>query len=215
MSHSSSERRRGPNALYMEKVRYLQERLQDEENVEKVIAGFDKVGKFYFGADKYRSSSDEYEGGDEIPMHTHSEFKEKYTEEMGEDDEELLDRLGASFSDAYRHAVLVNVKTLKVAPLTADGPMPKQWKGIPSVPSSDHILLWDTVQALPLLLAKSDFVVLHGDTEDSLAFFFPVPSETERKSSSRKSSSTRKNSSSNRKSSNRKNSTRKGSNRSH
>ena len=46
MSHSSSERRRGPNALYMEKVRYLQERLQDEENVEKVIAGFDKVAVY-------------------------------------------------------------------------------------------------------------------------------------------------------------------------
>jgi hypothetical protein len=206
---SSSESRRVTPALYQEymaKVHYLQNHMNKRKVAKKVVSGFDKIGKFYFAEHPsgYISSSDDFEVDEDegIPMHTKAEFKEKYLDEMGGEEEEYeaLENK-ATFSDAFRHSVLVNVKTLGVFPLFEAGflkELPKEWGDVPRVPSSDHVLTWDIVQELPRLLAGSDFVVLHGDTEDMLAFFFPVPNvPRERKSS------TRKNSGSNRKSSSR------------
>lgn len=151
-------------AAYMGKVDALLTRLIiDDTAISKVVKEFHKLGEFYFKGSHsgYVRPDDK---ADSFKKLTKNQFVKEIEEETGERPDKEEDE--ASFSDAFRHAGLIDIETLKMYPFEYAG-----------VPQTDNILSWKNVQRLPDLLAGTNLVALHGDTEDGLQLFFPVPTK--------------------------------------
>ena len=150
---------------YIAKVKSLKERMEEDTAVEqKIKEGFDALGHKYFDLTSTGYvGPDVKESTDEVMSYTKKAFIEAYEDEGMDFDEEDDE---ASFSDAYRHAGLVNTKTLEVIDPREKG-----------VNIKDYVFRWSTVQKLPSLLKGTDYVALHLDTEGGWAFFFPLPSK--------------------------------------
>jgi hypothetical protein len=128
-----------------------------EENIEKILAGLNGVGRIYFGKAYIDSiTDDDYDIETPVEALTQAEFKERYEEETNDE----LDGDEASFSDAYRHAALIDVDTLEVTPLA---------------PGTDYVFTWDMIRDLPSKLAGSRLIAIHIDTEGGPQMFFPIP----------------------------------------
>jgi hypothetical protein len=152
-----------PYDAYIEKVDALLNRLvEDDDAISKVVTEFNKLGELYFKS----SSSGYINPGDEAGSFkklTKSQFLKEFEDMTGGDKPFNSE---ASFSDAFRHAGLIDIETFKMYPFEHAG-----------VPHIDHVLSWPAVTNLPELLAGTNLVALHGDTEDGLQFFFPVPTK--------------------------------------
>jgi hypothetical protein len=157
-----------PYDRYIAKVDALRNRIKTDESVGgKIVKEFNKLGEAFFG--KTHSgyvapdAPDDYDDEEQFEKLTKKEFAEKYEEDsrtkpVGSE---------ASFSDAFRHAGLIDIKTLKMYPFEHKG-----------VPNADHVISWPGVTLLPDLLNDTDLVALHGDTEGGeLLFFFPIPTK--------------------------------------
>jgi hypothetical protein len=93
---------------------------------------------------------------------TKKAFIKQYEEDIGDEPDEDTAK-EASFSDAFRHAAIVDVDTLNVIPL-------------PKLADTDFIFTWKMINTvLPTELAGTRLVAIHIDTDDSPQFFFPIP----------------------------------------
>jgi hypothetical protein len=127
-----------------------------EKNTEKILSELNRVGRIYFGEDYVDNMADDDDDLEAPEALTQGQFKERYEEETGDE----VDGDEASFSDAWRHAALINVDTLEVTPLAA---------------GTDYVFTWGMINELPSKLAGSRLVAIHADTEDGFQIFFPIP----------------------------------------
>jgi len=142
------------------------DKMNDADNMEIIVSELNKMGHLYFGHHKQPYRDIALEGGS-VEAFTKGEFLTKYEEETGEPPEGDDDE--ASFSDAYRHAALIDVDTLTVPP----GLWDKLTEGLKK---TDYIFTWKMIQGLPVMLAGTRLVAIHVDTEGGEPeIFFPLP----------------------------------------
>ena len=141
-------------------LRKMNKDKEKEEHVGKILSGLNGIGRTYFGKG-YIDSITDVDYDIEVPVEalTQAEFKERYEEETND----ALDGDEASFSDAYRHAALIDVDTLEVFPLEV---------------GTDYVFTWDMIHALPAKLAGTRLVAIHIDTEGGPQVFFPIPGQS-------------------------------------
>jgi hypothetical protein len=133
-----------------------------EENITTILKELNKIGEVYFG--EHYVSAGEDPDDDPIEALTKKQFKVKYEEEVGEEN----DGDEASFSDAFRHAALIDVDTLKVPPL-------ELWSSVAAeLAKTDYVFTWEMINKLPAKLAGTQFVAIHFDTDGSI-LFVPIP----------------------------------------
>ena len=167
------KKKRVPNAMtdYLTRVRVILEKVNDaedrEENIETILGELNTMGHVYFGHHKYPYHDKEEVVDEPIEALTKKQFMKEYEEETGEPYEEDNDE--ASFSDAFRHAALIDVDTLKVLPIELWGAHAADFA------KSDYVFTWKMIQELPAKLAGSRLVAIHFDTEDEGQIFFPIP----------------------------------------
>lgn len=184
---TSYQNRMNKYAEYVAKVQALLERAQNDESVlPTIVKGFHTLGQKYFANTRsgYIGGPEEGEEAEEdIPemkTYTKEEFIAQVVAWMGEDMREVVQESDeATFSDAYRHAGLIDIETLQVIDPTSIG-----------IPMTDHVFTWSIVQTLPEKLAGTNYIALHADTEDGINLFFPMP--TKQTGGKRKRSSSRK-----------------------
>jgi hypothetical protein len=159
---------------YLRRVRVIMEKVNEaedkEENIETVVDELNKMGNVYFGNDTHPYQDIEAEDVDDEPIKalTKKQFLKAYEEEVGESyGEEGGDE--ASFSDAFRHAALIDVDTLKVLPLERWGAYGADFAKL------DYVFTWKMINKLPAKLAGTRLVAIHIDTEDGGHIFFPIP----------------------------------------
>ena len=154
---------------YMEKVKSLLEREQrDEVVLLTIVKRFHDLGEKYFG-----NSQSGYAGCDDIDeddisgitTYNKEEFIAQVVEEMGEETAKFYEETDeVAFSDSYRHAGLIDVKTLEVIdPASLD------------IPMDDHVFTWSVIQNIPAKLSGTNYVALHFDNEGLISLFFPMP----------------------------------------
>jgi hypothetical protein len=173
---------------YYDRVHIIMAKVNNEDKTEKskaikeILIGLNDVGKTYFGGeytntitgsilDDDDEGDDDDDGDDEIAKYdmdkpiralTKQEFITQYTEEVGDEPDKDTAK-EASFSDAFRHAALIDVYTLDVIPLL-------------KLADNDFIFTWKMInKVLPTKLAGTRLVAIHIDTDDSPRFFFPIP----------------------------------------
>lgn len=145
-------------------------KLTKSSKLYKVMKGINALGERYFGSHKtgYVSSNLVDEDGNiiepEIKMLNEKQFKREFEEEMGAP----IEVEEASFSDAYRHAGLLNVETWDVVdPATECITFNQE--------GNDYVFTWPMINILPEVLKKKPFIAIHADTEDMLSLLIPLP----------------------------------------
>ena len=91
-------------------------------------------------------------------------FLEKLQEETGEDDVEIFEN-HASFDDAFRHSLIIDISDMKKLKLV-------ERPDILNV-SNDYILKWTEVQQLPKKLGPNQ-VLMHAEMGGE-SMWFPIP----------------------------------------
>ena len=137
--------------------------------IEPIMSELNEMGHLYFGHHKQPYKDVRYAEDEPIEALTKKEFMERYEEETGEPYDDEANNNEASFSDAYRHAALIDVDTLRVPPglrrILVESPLIK----------TDYVFTWEMIQSLPAMLAGTRLVAIHMDTEDGGQIFFPLP----------------------------------------
>jgi hypothetical protein len=154
---------------YLARVRLFLHKVNeadDKKNYEIILSELHNIGRLYFG-DKYVESFGGEDEAEPIEALTKKEFLVKYEEETGmEYDDGGEDE--ASFSDAFRHATLIDVDTLTVPPLLW-APLAAKLK------KTDYIFTWKMINKLPAILAGTRLIAIHLDTEGEPQIFLPIP----------------------------------------
>ena len=135
--------------------------------IEIIMSELNEIGHLYFGKHKQPYKDVTFAKDEPIEALTKKEFMERYEEETGEPYDDEANE--ASFSDAFRHATLIDVDTLRVSP--------GLWRIMveESLKKTDYVFTWKMIQSLPALLAGTRLVAIHMDTEDGGQIFFPLP----------------------------------------
>jgi hypothetical protein len=173
--HTHKKKKNVPTVVtdYLTRVRVIMKRVNDaedkEENIKTILGELNKMGHAYFGRNKQPYHDMEEVHDEPIKALKKKQFLKEYEEETGEPYGEDKDE--ASFSDAFRHAALIDVDTLKILPL-------ERWEGALAAEfaKSDYVFTWTMIQELPAKLAGTRLVAIHFDTEDEGQIFFPIPS---------------------------------------
>lgn len=140
--------------------------IKNTSNLYKVMVGLNTLGEHYFKdhSSKYVEPELFYLGKITEPQFdllNKRRFATKYEEESGS----LPDSNEVSFSDAYRHAGLLNVVTWEVIDPATLG-----------IELTDHVFTWSMIETLPKVLKGTPFIAIHADTEDGMSLLFPLPS---------------------------------------
>lgn len=154
---------------YLDRVRVFLRRVNEDDdktNYKIILGELNNIGRIYFGHKYIDSFGDEDEDVD-VEALTKKEFLVKYEEETGAEYDDVGED-EASFSDAFRHAALIDVDTLAVpphiwAPLAAE------------LKKTDYIFTWKMINKLPAILAGTRLIAVHVDTEGEPQIFLPIP----------------------------------------
>lgn len=158
---------------YRDRVRVILQKVNEaddkEENIATIKSELNKIGAVYFG-DKYDPGALE-DDGDPIEAYTKKKFRKQYEKEVGEPYEvvpidEFNDGDTAAFSDAFCHAALIDVDTLKVASI-------ETINALTDLARTDYVFTWKTINTLPAKLAGTRLVAIHFD--DLSVIMFPLP----------------------------------------
>lgn len=152
---------------YLDRVRVFLHRVNEDDdkmNYKIILGELNNIGRIYFG-DKYIESF----GGEDVDIEalTKKEFLVKYEEETGMEYDDVGED-EASFSDAFRHAALIDVDTLTVPP--------QLWAPlVAELKKTDYIFTWKMINQLPAILGGSRLIAVHIDTEGEPQIFLPIP----------------------------------------
>lgn len=126
------------------------------------------MGEHYFGSHKTGyiapGLTDDYDNSflyPQIDLLNKKLFIYKFMEQM--ENAPFSDDVG--FSDAYRHAGLINIYTLEVVDPATFG-----------IELRDHVFTWPMIETLPKVLKGTPFIAIHADTEGGLSLLFPLAS---------------------------------------
>ena len=140
--------------------------MNEADTLKTILSELNEMGHLYFGHHKQPYHNVEDVEDKPIEAFTKKHFLERYEEETGEPYDEDNDE--ASFSDAFRHAPLIDVDTLRV-------PSELRGKIAEGLKKTDYVFTWEMIQSLPAMLAGTRLVAVHIDTEDEGQIFFPIP----------------------------------------
>ena len=141
-------------------------KMNEADTLKTILSELNEMGHLYFGHHKQPYHDVDDVDGEPIEALTKKQFMEKYEEETGEPYEEDNDE--ASFSDAFRHATLIDVDTLRV-------PSGLREKIAEGLKKTDYVFTWEMIQSLPAMVVGTRLVAVHVDTEDGGQIFFPIP----------------------------------------
>jgi hypothetical protein len=168
-SRSRSLNRNAAKPEYLERIRVIMDKMVEPGAIEIIMSELNEMGHLYFGKHKQPYRDVTYAKDEPIEALTKKEFMERYEEEEGEAYDDEANENEASFSDAFRHATLIDVDTLRVSPglrrIMVEGPLSK----------TDYVFTWTMIQSLPAMLEGTRLVAIHIDTEDGGQIFFPLP----------------------------------------
>ena len=170
-----------PANLYIASVKnYADYLLKHPEAMETLLELLNQRGHEYFGKHKYPYESIDLELFHETMKKNKKEnpyfeilnknqFLKVLQTEQSEDAEIFEDE--ASFSDSYRHAILLDISDI-TNPKLVDAP--------PALlsPTTDWIFTWEKIEELPASFPDGTVIAVHFDTEGAGVVFFPIPTVT-------------------------------------